>query len=188
MFQDAARHSAASRNLQKRLFRLLFLFPAASREASPQPRRDIKMDQGTVQSCAVVALIRQLVELLRECYLNMLIPTWPVEERTRVRGASILVLCGSPLVSVSGTAKPAGPSKLPRRTYKWPPWGQREGTYLPAPSARTSKLTRSKFTVRIARDTGDRPEMIADPLLLARSRAMIVAVTSYLVTAESGAS
>ncbi|EFN81528.1 hypothetical protein EAI_11455 [Harpegnathos saltator] len=43
----------------------------------PGPR-DIKMDQGTVQSCAVVALIRQVVELLRECYLNMLIPTWPV--------------------------------------------------------------------------------------------------------------
>lgn len=37
------------------------------------------MDQGTVQSCAAVALIRQLVELLRECYLNMLIPTWPLE-------------------------------------------------------------------------------------------------------------
>lgn len=37
------------------------------------------MDQGTVQSCAVAALIRQFVELLRECYLNMLIPTWPLE-------------------------------------------------------------------------------------------------------------
>lgn len=37
------------------------------------------MDQGIVQSCATVALIRQVVELLRECYLNMLIPTWPLE-------------------------------------------------------------------------------------------------------------
>lgn len=44
------------------------------------------MDQGTVQSCAVVALIRQVVELLRECYLNMLIPTWPVGAHPSKRG------------------------------------------------------------------------------------------------------
>lgn len=54
-----------------------FLLLGGFAKTVPFPR-DIKMDQGTVQSCAVLALIRQVVELLRECYLNMLIPTWPV--------------------------------------------------------------------------------------------------------------
>lgn len=76
VFQDMVRYSTAGRNLQKGLFR--FSFRRLCENRLPV-LRDIKMDQGMVQSCAVVALIRQLVELLRECYLNMLIPTWPVE-------------------------------------------------------------------------------------------------------------
>lgn len=65
----------AGRNLQKGLY----VSPAADFAKTVPFPGDIKMDQGMVQSCAVVALIRQVAELLRECYLNMLIPTWPVE-------------------------------------------------------------------------------------------------------------
>lgn len=90
----------------------IFVSSSAGKASLDFPR-NIKMDQGMVQSCAVVALIRQLVELLRECYLNMLIPTWPLEAHTRVRGASILVLCGSPLVSVSGPQSPPGRRNFP---------------------------------------------------------------------------